>query len=233
MSNNAFTQFLPKKIGIVIPAHNETDSILFCLDAIKQAVTYLPTGVAAHVIVVLDSCIDDTLAKVQQANIDYLSCDFRCVGKVRDLGIRSLIAQGADWIACTDADSTVEPDWLLKQIAHLQAKKVSMICGVVSIDSWHHLSEMTKEKYIAHYKDSMGHTHIHGANLSFNSQDYIAVGGFDALACHEDVGLVKKFEQSNLPIIWSNAVRVITSSRLNARADEGFAYFLKNLENSN
>lgn len=43
--------------------------------------------------------------------------------------------------------------------------------------------------------------------------------------------LVKKFEQANLPIIWSNLVRVVTSSRLDARADEGFAHFLRGLEN--
>jgi hypothetical protein len=125
----------------------------------------------------------------------------------------------------------VEADWLMAQIKHLKAEPTAMICGVVSIDCWDALSERTKQQYLAHYQDCMNHRHIHGANLSFASQDYLAVGGFDELTCHEDVGLVKKFEQANLPIIWSNLVRVVTSSRLDARAKEGFAHFLRGLEN--
>lgn len=225
------SSFLPKTIGIVIPAHNEADSISDCLASIKLAISRLPDAIAVHTLVVLDSCVDETLLKVQQAQADFLCCNFRCVGQVRDLGVRYLIDKGADWIACTDADSRVEPDWLIAQLTHLQGEPASMICGVVSVDSWQQLSDSTRERYIAHYQDTMGHRHIHGANLSFRSQDYLAVGGFDAIACHEDVKLVKKFERANYPIIWSNTVRVVTSSRLDARADEGFAHFLQTLEN--
>lgn len=231
MANTTTPQRRPKKIGIVIPAHNESDSINACLDAIKQATVQLSSDIAVQMVVVLDSCDDDTLLKVQNDHVDWLCCEFRCVGKVRDLGVRYLIEQGADWIACTDADSMVEADWLMAQIKHLKAEPTAMICGVVSIDCWNALSENTKQQYLAHYQDCMNHRHIHGANLSFASQDYLAVGGFDELTCHEDVGLVKKFEQANLPIIWSNLVRVVTSSRLDARAKEGFAHFLRGLEN--
>ena len=231
MANTPVTQRRPKKIGIVIPAHNEADSISACLDAIKQAIAQLSSNIAVQTVVVLDSCDDDTLSNVQNAHVDWLGCEFRCVGKVRDLGVRYLIEQGADWIACTDADSMVESDWLMAQIKHLKAEPTAMICGVVSIDCWDTLSESAKQQYLAHYQDCMNHRHIHGANLSFASQDYLAVGGFDELICHEDVGLVKKFEQANLPIIWSNLVRVVTSSRLDARAQEGFAHFLRSLEN--
>ena len=231
MANTPISQRLPKKIGIVIPAHNEADSISACLDAIKQAIAQLSSDIAVQTVVVLDSCDDDTLSQVQNAHLDWLRCEFRCVGKVRDLGVRYLIEQGADWIACTDADSMVESDWLVAQIKHLKAETAAMICGVVSIDCWDALSESTKQQYLTHYQDCMNHRHIHGANLSFASQDYLAVGGFDELTCHEDVGLVKKFEQANLPIIWSNLVRVVTSSRLDARAEEGFAHFLRGLEN--
>ena len=231
MANTTAPHRQLKKIGIVIPAHNEADSISACLDAIKQAIAQLSSDIAVQPVVVLDSCDDDTLSKVQNAHVDWLRCEFRCVGKVRDLGVRYLIEQGADWIACTDADSMVEADWLVAQIKHLKAEPTAMICGVVSIDCWDALSENTKQQYLAHYQDCMNHRHIHGANLSFTSQDYVAVGGFDELTCHEDVGLVKKFEQANLSIIWSNLVRVVTSSRLDARADEGFAHFLRGLEN--
>ena len=162
--------------------------------------------------------------------MNYLCCDYQCVGQVRDLGIRHAIASGATWLACTDADSVVTPDWLIQQIAHIKDQPTDMICGVVSVDSWAHLTPQTRKDYIAHYQDKMGHRHIHGANLSFSAESYLAVGGFAPLPCHEDVDLVKRFESKGYAITWSNRVRVITSSRLQARATEGFAAFLANLE---
>lgn len=220
-------------IAIVIPAHNEALTISKCLASVQTAIEQLPSTITATVLVVLDSCSDDTLTLVKRAGVDYLCCDYQCVGQVRDLGIRHAIASGATWLACTDADSLVMADWLTQQIAHINHQPTAMICGVVDVDDWAHLTSQTRQDYIAHYQDKMGHRHIHGANLSFSSAAYLAVGGFAALPCHEDVDLVKKFEKQNFSITWSNCVRVITSSRLQARAIEGFAAFLSNLETSN
>ncbi|WP_201590656.1 glycosyltransferase [Psychrobacter pulmonis] len=219
-------------IAIVIPAHNEALTISKCLASVQTAIEQLPSTITATVLVVLDSCSDDTLTLVKHAGVDYLCCDYRCVGQVRDLGIRHAIASGATWLACTDADSLVTAGWLTQQITHINHQPTAMICGVVSVDDWAHLTPQTRKDYIAHYQDKMGHRHIHGANLSFSSAAYLAVGGFAALPCHEDVDLVKKFEKQNFAITWSNRVRVITSSRLQARAAEGFAAFLANLETS-
>jgi len=44
--------------------------------------------------------------------------------------------------------------------------------------------------------------------------------------------LVNRFKAQGYDILWSNKVRVTTSSRLEARASEGFAAFLNNLEQS-
>lgn len=218
------------KIGIVIPAHNEAMTIAKCLASVQSAIKQLTSTIKVYSLVVLDSCTDDTQSIVKAAGVDYLCCDYQCVGQARDIGIRHAIANGATWLACTDADSVVTVDWLAQQIEH---QPTDMICGVVDVDSWAHLTAQTREDYIAHYQDKMGHPHIHGANLSFSAEAYLAVGGFSPLACHEDVDLVKKFEAQNYAITWSNKVRVITSSRLQARATEGFANFLSNLEKSN
>ena len=220
------------KIGIVIPAHNEAMTMTNCLTSVQTAMTQLPPTITAYPLVVLDSCTDETLALVKAAGVDYLCCHYHCVGRVRDMGIRHAIKNGATWIACTDADSIVTVDWLIQQIAHMTQQPTDMICGVVSVDSWAHLAPQTRQDYINHYQDSMGHRHIHGANLMFSSEAYLTVGGFDPLPCHEDVDLVKKFEAQGYAITWSNQVRVITSSRLEARAAEGFAAFLANLEKS-
>ncbi|WP_183619087.1 glycosyltransferase [Psychrobacter luti] len=221
------------KIGIVIPAHNEAMTITKCLASVQAAIEQLPSTITASVLVVLDSCRDDTLELVESVDVDYLCCDYQCVGQVRDLGIRHAIASGATWLACTDADSVVTPDWLIQQIAHVKDQPTDMICGVVSIDSWAHLTLQTREDYMAHYQDRMGHHHIHGANLSFSAEAYLAVDGFAPLECHEDADLVKRFESKGYAITWSNRVRVITSSRLQARTAKGFAAFLANLETNN
>lgn len=215
------------KIGVVIPACNEEASMLACLTALQIAIDHLTPTIEVLSVVVLDSCTDQTVKYVQQAQVDYLTTSVRCVGQARDLGIRHLIAQGADWIACTDADSQVNPDWLEQQLSH---QPVDMICGVVEIKDWKDLSMQTKQHYLAHYQDQMQHRHIHGANLSFSAKAYINVGGFAALTCHEDVDLVRRFEAANYRLVWSNWVRVITSSRLQARTSEGFASFLNQLE---
>ncbi len=221
------------KIGIVIPAHNEAMTIAKCLASVQTAIDQLPSTIKAYPLVVLDSCTDDTQSIVKAADIDYLCCDYHCVGQVRNIGIRHAIANGATWLACTDADSVVPIDWLVQQTEHISQQPTDMICGVVDIDSWAHLTPQTREDYIAHYQDRMGHRHIHGANLSFSSESYLAVDGFAHLSCHEDVDLVKRFKDQGFNITWSNRVRVLTSSRLQARATEGFAAFLVNLENNN
>lgn len=220
----------PIKIGIVIPAHNESMAITNCLASVQTAIRQLPPTVVVYPLVVLDSCTDDTALIVETAGVDCLHAEYRCVGRTRDLGIRHAITQGATWISCTDADTVVSEGWLIQQIEHITQKATDMICGVVSVDNWTHLSSQTKKAYMAHYQDRMGHLHIHGANLSFSAEAYLAVGGFSPLPCHEDVDLVKKFEAQGYRITWSNRVRVMTSSRLQARAAEGFAAFLANLE---
>lgn len=221
------------KIGIVIPAHNEASTISACLESVQTAIERLPSIITAYPLVVLDSCTDGTLSIVKHLAVNHISCEYHCVGRARDLGIRHAIAKGATWIACTDADTVVTTDWLVQQIAHITQQSTDMICGVVSVDDWTNLSPQTRHDYIAHYQDRMGHRHIHGANLSFSSQAYLAVGGFSLLPCHEDVDLVKKFETQGYAITWSNRVRVITSSRVNGRVNDGFAAFLSNLEQSN
>ena len=214
-------------IGVVIPACNEEDNIKGCLQALKHAIQQLHIDIEVKVVVVLDSCEDQTLQRVQEFGIEYLSCQLRCVGQARDLGVRHLIAQGVTWIACTDADSCVHPDWLIQQLEHQPA---DLICGVVMIEDWQNLSAQAQALYQAHYQDRMHHRHIHGANLSFSRDAYLQVGGFQGLSCHEDVDLVQRMQAQRCQIVWTNQVRVTTSSRLEGRVDDGFAHFLKNLQ---
>ncbi len=75
------------RMAVVVPAYNEAETLGACLAAIQQAIAQLPPAVSeVKVLVVLDSCDDQSVEIVQQAGIDYLCCEVRCVGKARDLG---------------------------------------------------------------------------------------------------------------------------------------------------
>ena len=163
----------------------------------------------------------------EHLSLQLIQCDYLCVGLTRDLGIRHLLQQGAQWIANTDADSQVQPDWLTEQMWH---QPCDMICGVVEVKEWGHLSLLARHQYLKHYQDKMGHPHIHGANLSFSARMYQQLGGFEGLHCHEDVNLVQRCVAQGGQIIWSNRVRVRTSSRIQGRAPEGFAHYLSQLQ---
>ena len=150
----------------------------------------------------LDSCTDQSRSIVQRYGVSWIECNYACVGKARDLGIRQLIQNGATWLACTDADSVVSPDWLRCQILH---QPTDAICGIVTLDDLSRLSVM-KQKYLSHYQDCMDHHHIHGANLSFSAAAYMQVGGFEPVPCHEDVSLIQKLIRQCCNITWSNLV---------------------------
>lgn len=214
-------------IGIVVPAHNEELYLSECINSINRAIKKIShLNLDIRVLFVMDSCIDHSIEIIEDFQVDFVECNFQCVGKTRALGVKTLIDKGAEWIACTDADSCVDENWLLEQVLH---QPTDVICGTVEIDQWDHLSLLTKEKYLNHYQDRMGHKHVHGANLSFSRDAYLASGGFESVQCHEDVKLVERFKILNLSIIWSNKVRVTTSSRLLARTPHGFSSFLQSL----
>lgn len=210
-------------LGIVIPAHNEQDCIASCLAAVNQA-GWNPRlqGEGVEVMVVLDSCHDDTGSIALRHGARVMHVEQRNVGAARAAGAEALLASGARWLAFTDADTRVTPDWLAEQLA-LQADAV---CGTVAVDDWTpHLdyAERLREHFARTYFDQDGHRHIHGANLGVSAEAYRRAGGFLHLACSEDVAFVKSLEDCGARIAWSARPRVVTSARRDGRAAGGFA----------
>ncbi|MGE8411311.1 MAG: glycosyltransferase [Pseudomonas sp.] len=213
-------------IGVVIPAHNEQALLAHCIRAVEQAARHPGlAGEAVRVLVVLDACEDDSAAIVAAAGIQGLQVNARSVGYARAAGSDYLIALGARWIACTDADSEVAPDWLVAQLS-LGAQ---MVCGTVQVRDWGELHEGVRQRYAQAYTQADGHRHIHGANLGFCTKTYRRSGGFLPLTVNEDVHLVRTFERLGAHICWSQLPQVITSARLLGRASGGFADYLRTL----
>jgi glycosyltransferase involved in cell wall biosynthesis len=217
-------------IGVLIPVHNEEQLLGACLETVLQAGQHPAlAGEPVVVLAVLDSCSDTSAEIARGYPVAILEVLARNVGQTRAAGAKYLLDLGARWIACTDGDSTVAEDWLVEQLA-LDADAV---CGTVTPGQWDKdIPEHAQIRYQQHYQHRDDHRHVHGANLGVSAAAYLRAGGFPPLACHEDVQLIRQLEMSGARIAWSCRPRVTTSTRLNARAQGGFADYLRTLSSS-
>lgn len=223
-------------IGVVIPAHNEELCLDACLRAARSAAADPALlGETVHITVALDSCTDGSRAIVERhaaraasaaspgggCVIDWLPVEARNVGVTRAAGARHLLARGARWLAFTDADTEVSPQWLSAQLR----LNVDVVCGTVAVRDWSphlHNAELLCQHFHNSYTDVDGHQHIHGANLGVAAHAYLRAGGFAPLTCSEDVALVQALQRAGASFAWSAAPRVTTSARTEARARGGF-----------
>ena len=224
-----FTGFTPEValIAAIVPAHDEEDQILTCLAALRAA-TRDPGlyGERAIVVVVLDACHDNTRSLAQQMGVTTIAMTAHNVGAARALGAQVALAAGARWLAFTDADTQVAPDWISAQLA----LKSDVVCGTVAVRDWSSYGDTMRRHYAASYNDADGHRHIHGANLGVSARAYERAGGFLALDSSEDVALVEALEANGASIAWSAAPRVFTSARRAFRAPSGFGATLARVE---
>ena len=128
------------------------------------------------------------------------------------------------WYATSDADTQVDPDWLLRQVA----TDADMVLGVVRVPVWWHHPKAVADRYLRDYhRSGTDHDHIHGANLGVRADAYWCVGGFAPLATGEDVDLVARIDDAGFRICRDGQLSVATSDRRIGRAPGGFAAHLQ------
>ena len=213
-------------IAIVVPAHNEEAFIERCVESLVAAGRHPELGgEVVEIVVVLDSCHDRTgfLAR----NLGAKTVDLRAknVGLARQSGAELALAQGARWLAFTDADTCVASDWLVAQLS----LETDAVCGTVAVSDWLDYGPRMKRHFELTYRDVDGHSHVHGANLGVCAKAYTRAGGFTAGVTGEDHALVKALGSTGARISWSRLPRVVTSARPNYRAPEGFGATLKEI----
>ncbi len=213
-------------IGVVVPAHQEERLLPACLASLAEAARHVREPV--RVLVVLDACTDGTAAVAAAAGVASLSVRARCVGVARAAGAAALLAQGARWLASTDADTVVDPRWL----AHQVACGAEAVCGVVEVEDWSPHPDGVRRAFAAAYVDRDGHRHVHGANLGVSAAAYLAVGGWPPLPTGEDRALVESLLATGVGVRWSGGMRVTTSARRDPRAVGGFGDHLRGLATS-
>ncbi|GAB3008008.1 glycosyltransferase [Mycobacterium bourgelatii] len=225
--------------AVVIPAHHEKADLPACLRAVLTACLCVPTPVT--VVVVLDATDDGStqLAGQYGPDVHFVRVEARNVGAARAAGfryVRSLpIFGGADcWYATTDADSRVDPDWLVRQLQ----TDADMYLGLVRVTDWKRHRPEVVDRFEQDYEARIGedqdtdqdHDHVHGANMGFSSTAYWRLGGFRSLPSGEDVDLVARFEAAGYCVERDTRSSVTTSARVDAPAPDGFADHLRQLD---
>ncbi|WP_327111553.1 glycosyltransferase [Streptomyces sp. NBC_01341] len=228
-------------IAVVIPAHNEEALLPAALEAVTRAARH-PAVASTRVLTVVaaDACTDGTRAIARRAGALIASLDSRSPGQARAAGVSlALRTLGLDpsgvWIASTDADSEVPPRWLAHQRACAE-QSWDAVVGTVRPHGWPPVLGEAIHDHIREY-DAAGrypgrpdaHPHVHGANLGVRAEAYLHCGGYPALATGEDHALVAALLRSGRRVLRTRRFPVLTSARLTARADDGYARDLRRL----
>ena len=213
-------------IAVIVPAHNEEALIGACLRSIWSAAACAALGgEAVKVFVALDRCQDSTARIAASLGAELVAGDGN-VGHARAAAARAAIGAGARWIASTDADSQVPPDWIYGQLACA----ADAFCGIVGVQDWEDYAPHVQVAFDAGGLPGEAHPHVHGANLGVDSKWYLRCGGFPSLPAHEDVALVKALVTAGARIARLPQPMVITSARRDPRARHGFGDYLRRLE---
>jgi glycosyltransferase involved in cell wall biosynthesis len=222
-------------VGVVVPAHDEEELLADCLAGLRTAAGAVADRARVRVLVVADACTDRTEAVARRAGVDVLRVDARVVGRARRAGAAALRRAGSVWVATTDADSVVPPDWLAAQL-DARADGADAWVGTVDVVDWRGLPSPVRRRYRDAYEDGSGdagsgdaHRHVHGASLGIAARTYEAVGGFPPRATGEDVVLVERLDRAGYRVVRDRTHPVVTSARTDGRAPDGFAGHLLGL----
>lgn len=218
-------------IGVVIPARNEETTIEACIRSVLVAGNSHRRRGALWIVVVADSCSDRTASLARSAIGacgQVIEARVQSAGAARRLGAEAVIERfrhidpGSLWLANTDADTCVCPDWIDVHL-RLADQGVTGVAGIVRL-----AASGTPEAHEA-FRDSYPigadgtHAHVHGANIAVRGDAYLDVGGWTDRALAEDHCLWRRLRQRGWPISAQASSVVITSARLRGRASGGFA----------
>jgi glycosyltransferase involved in cell wall biosynthesis len=203
-------------VAVVVPARDEGELIERCLASIGDQ----------RVIVVADSCRDNTAEIARRCGAEVLEIDEANVGLARALGAEAALRDpGVDWIACTDADSVVPPNWLSVQ-RQLADEGADVVVGTVRPD-FADLTDAQIRAWAATHPAGHANGHVHGANLGLRAAAYLSVGGFAPVVEHEDNDLVARLAAAGFTITPTAAIEVMTSGRTFGRTPGGYARYLR------
>ena len=223
----------PVAVGVVVPVHNEEDLLPAALNGVEAAMGALSPQTFSQAAVVLDDCRDGSsaVARAWARRVGALVIERECrsVGSARRAGTQALLSLWPDvqpariWIATTDADSRVPPDWLTVQLEayssgfDLWAGRIGVAEESAAVQRW-------QEIYAAERQP------IHGASMGFSASLSEHIGGFRSLRSGEDRDFHRRAVAAGFRVTYDRRASVTTSARRKGRAPGGFAGVLVGVE---
>ncbi|MEV8268392.1 glycosyltransferase [Microbacterium sp. NPDC076911] len=217
-------------VVVVVPVHNEEALLARCLQSLHTAIRQI--DLPCEVRVVLDACTDRSAQIASRFPFEVIEVATNAVGAARAIGVAAALADFDDidaeriWIAATDADSQLPPQWLTAQRALADIGN-DVVVGTVRPD-FADLSRRHRSLWLQTHIPGKPNGHVHGANLGVRASTYLVAGGFRAVAEHEDVGLVAQCRAVGGVVVASDAAEVLTSGRFEGRTPGGYAGYLRN-----
>jgi cellulose synthase/poly-beta-1,6-N-acetylglucosamine synthase-like glycosyltransferase len=223
-------------VGVVVPACDEETSIERCIESVLIAMGHCEAR-NQWLVVVADRCRDRTVALARRRLKglgEVIECDAGEVGTARHIGTCRVLETFAGvptsqlWLANTDADTHVPPDWLSRHL-RLAATGITAVAGVVSVDDFNGHGPRGAAVFSANYplERDGSHRHIHGANLGFRADSYLDCGGWQSQLVGEDHCLWARIKARGWPTLATVSSQVTTSGRLSSRVHGGFADTLR------
>ncbi len=219
-------------VGVVIPARNEEELLPRCLRSILAAKAHLGNTATTDIVVVADGSVDRTMqiaSRMLRSHGTVLKTETGVVGAARAAGAALLLEKYKGlrercWIANTDADCIVPPDWLARQL-QIASKGTEAIAGTVTIDSFAEHGPEVPARFSATYLISAdgSHPHVHGANLGVRADVYLLAGGWRNLTTGEDHDLWGRLTRIGAAKKSTCQLEIKTSGRRVGRAPHGFA----------
>lgn len=186
-------------ISVIVPARNEAAKIDACIASLR-AQSYPPP--LYEIIVVDDHSNDDTGAIAEVAGATVLSLGAGSGGQKKAAVAFGVAHAKGEWIAATDADCIVPPDWLRMIAWEAEKKKAVMLAGAVAFSNEKNLLERFQSLDLLGMMVLTGAgiysktlLFCNGANLAYAKSAFMAVDGFagnEGRASGDDMFLMQK-----------------------------------------
>lgn len=195
-----YTGLMPKtKFSIIVPFRNEAENLPVLLESLSK----LNYPMELFEVILVD---DDSEDKYEVHSLKFKVSVIKNIrvsnSPKKDAIVTAMQIVTTDWIITTDADCTVNTNWLLTLDNYIQLHDVAMIAGAVTYDCGnsflHHFQQLDLTSLqgttIGTFGIDKGFM-CNGANFSYTKSFFEELNGFngnDGIASGDDVFLLQK-----------------------------------------
>lgn len=238
------------RAAIAMPVKDEERMIGISLRALAGAEKHARADILVLVNNTSDTTFESALAWGTALGLRLTVADVRLDAEIAHVGTARRLAMDAlaeasrhdAALITTDADTICADDWIASNCARLE-RGAALVCGRIEI-----LSEDTdvlpaevlagsadEGRYLALMRElqalidpdpwnpSEHHGGCNGASMATMPSLYRLVGGLPAIPSGEDRAFLQRYRAHDLPVVFSDAARVVVSGRTAGRAPGGMA----------